>query len=132
MVINKYDSEFVKSCRIAKHQILGGLHLSRPKVEGWSVPVELVSAHENINIESVWDNALLFKEKNKDYITKKRGDQLLHGLWAYLGDMLLKRLKKDPGHVYADIIAETERKLISQEITPNYAATKIMKQIFKE
>jgi LAO/AO transport system kinase len=132
VVVNKYDSEYIKSCRIVKHQILNSLHLSMPKVEGWSVPVELVSAQEEINIGSIWATALIFKEKHRDYIKKKRADQLLYGLWAYLGDMLLKRLKEDPGNVYADLIAKTEKKLITQEITPNFAATSIMNQIFKE
>ena len=132
VVVNKFDSEYRKSCRVVKHQVLGGLHLSRPKVEGWRVPVELVSAHEEINIGSVWKNAMKFKKEHKDYIVQKRGDQLLHGLWAYMGDMLLKRLKGEAGNIYSDIIKNTEKKLVNQEITPNYAASHIMNEIFKK
>ncbi|CAI2372222.1 unnamed protein product [Moneuplotes crassus] len=132
VVINKFDSEYEKSCRVVKHQILGGLHLSRPKVDGWRVPVELVSAHREYNIDSIWRNAMRFKENHKDIITQKRGEQLLHGLWAYMGDMLLKRLKSESGHIYADIIAQNEKRLIKQEITPNAAASNIMSHIFKD
>ena len=132
VVVNKYDSEYVKSCRIVKHQILGGLHLSRPKVDGWTVPVELVSAHQEINIDSVWKNAMLFKDNHKEYIVEKRGKQLLHGLWAYMGDMLIKKLKHETDHKYSDMVLETERRLVNQEITPNYAAAIIVKNIFGE
>ena len=132
VIVNKYDSEFVKSWRIAKFQIQSALHLSRPKVDGWVVPVELVSAHSNINIDSIWDNAMKFKECQKDYIVDKRGKQLLHGLWAYLGDMLLKKLKEDSDHKYANIIQKAESRLVNQEITPNYAASEILRNIFGE
>jgi LAO/AO transport system kinase len=132
VVVNKYDSEYVRSCRIVKHQILSGLHFSRQKVDGWTVPVELVSAHSEINIESIWKNAMKFKDEQKDYIVKKRAEQLLHGLWAYMGDMLIKKLKEDSTHKYADLIAKTEKKLVNQEITPNYAATEILRDIFGE
>lgn len=115
-----------------KHQILGGLHLSRSKVDGWRVPVELVSAHEETNIDSIWKNAMKFKENHKDFIVQKRADQLLHGLWAYMGDMLIKKLKDDTGHKYAEMVAETEKRLVNQEITPNNAASTILKNIFGE
>lgn len=132
VVVNKYDSEYVKSCRIAKFQIQSALHLSRPKIEDWIVPVELVSAQTNINIDSIWDNAMKFKEWQKDYIIDKRGKQLLHGLWAYLGDMLIKKLKEDSDHKYAIAIQKVESRLINQEITPNYAASEIIRTIFGE
>lgn len=132
VVVNKYDSEYVRSCRIVKHQILSGLHFSRQKVDGWNVPVELVSAHKEINVESIWKNAMKFKDEQKDYIVKKRADQLLHGLWAYMGDMLIKKLKDDSTHKYAELIEKTEKRLVNQEITPNYAATAILRDIFGE
>lgn len=132
VVVNKFDSEYEKSCRIVKHQVLGGLHLSRPKIDGWRVPVELVSAHKNLNIDSIWDHSLKFKEDHKDYIISKRADQLKHDLWAYMGDMLIKKLKEESDHKYADIIAKTERRLVEQEITPNNAAREILKSIFGE
>ena len=132
VVVNKYDDEYVKSCRIVKHQILNGLHFSRPKVEGWAVPVELVSAHNEVNIDSIWKNALNFKEKHRDFIIQKRADQLLHGLWAYMGDMLIKKLKEDSDHKYSDMVTKTEKRLINQEITPNNAASEILRNVFGE
>lgn len=132
VVVNKYDSEYEKSCRMTKHQIISGLHFSRPKVPNWTVPVELVSAHNDVNIESIWKHAMVFKDTQRDYIVQKRAKQLLHGLWAYMGDMLIKKLKHETNHIYSDLVAKTEKQLINQEITPNFAAAQILKNIFGE
>ena len=71
--VNKYDEEFKKPCERLKRQIEGALSLTMSKhmystlyphhrkVE-WFCPVELISAKTDHNIESIWTNALKFRE----------------------------------------------------------------------
>lgn len=43
----------------------------------WYTPVELVSAADGLNIESIWEHALDFKQKmGADYIKKRRQEQI--------------------------------------------------------
>jgi hypothetical protein len=47
--------------------------LSRPKHPNWHCPVELVSAEHKINIESIWNHAVNFKEQvGPEYLLKRR------------------------------------------------------------
>jgi len=60
----------------------------------WYTPVELVSAADGLNIESIWEHALDFKQKmGADYIMKRRQEQIQRSLWNYLGDALMKKLR---------------------------------------
>ena len=68
VLVTKYDSEFQKACRGMKMQIEQSLHLSRPKLESWTVPVHMVSSFENINIDKVWEAANKFRSEHELYI----------------------------------------------------------------
>lgn len=57
VVINKYDSEYKKACERLRRSIKSSITLYRNKHINdfnWLPPVELVSAAENINVESIW------------------------------------------------------------------------------
>lgn len=60
IVINKYDGDFKPVCKRLRRVIESSLTLSFRKHEEWAVPVELVSAMENYNMESIWKTALKF------------------------------------------------------------------------
>ena len=57
--INKYDSDYKRVCERLKRVIESSLTLSVPKHTNfeWYAPVELVSARQPFNVESIWNNA---------------------------------------------------------------------------
>ena len=72
VIINKYDQDYKKVCQRLKRVIEGALSLSMSKhhyggegitvapAGNWFCPVELVSAHLNHNVDSIWQRALEF------------------------------------------------------------------------
>jgi LAO/AO transport system kinase len=64
--INKYDDDYKDVCVRLKRQIEGALSLTMSKhmysssSNPWFVPVELISAKENFNIECIWDSCHKF------------------------------------------------------------------------
>ncbi len=63
VVINKYDSDYKKVCERLKRQIEAAMTLSVPKHQDfeWYPSVELVSAKQPLNVESIWKEAIKFR-----------------------------------------------------------------------
>ena len=63
--INKYDSDYKRVCERLKRQIESSMTLSMPKHTDfeWYAPVELVSALQPLNVESIWNHAKKFREE---------------------------------------------------------------------
>lgn len=115
VVINKYDSEYRKVCERLKRQIEGSLSLTIPKYNNdftWYPQVELVSAKLPFNVESIWNHAERFrKEMGPVNLQKRRSDQTRRGMWRFLGDALMKKLKNDyeeHGNIYDKVIRQAE------------------------
>jgi LAO/AO transport system kinase len=112
VVINKYDTEYKRVCERLKRQIESSLTLSIPKHNYddfyWFAPVELVSAKLPLNVESIWSHALKFREEfGQDKLRKRRSDQIKRGMWKFLGEALMTKLKdeyEENGNVYQKII----------------------------
>lgn len=89
----------------------------------WHTPVELISAHENKNVDTIFHHALEMREtmgaKNLELL---RQSQMHRGMWSYLGESLMTELKsayknKKKGssqieNKYADVIVEVETQLL--------------------
>jgi len=70
------------------------------KVE-WHCPVELISAKNNVNISTIWENAEKFREAlGEDNLRLLRQQQMRRGMWNYLGETLMRRLKQPGNHAY--------------------------------
>ncbi len=54
VVVNKFDGDYKPVCRGLKRKLESALTLTRTKHKNWFCPVELTSAEENFNIESIW------------------------------------------------------------------------------
>lgn len=79
VVINKYDSDYKKICERLKRQIESAMTLSMPKHCNeeftWIPPVELVSAKQPFNVESIWNHGERFiKEMGPEYLQKRRSE----------------------------------------------------------
>jgi len=75
IAVNKYDNEFKTTCKALKRKLESALSLTMskhmlgvPSLSGgrlvpskpWHCPVELVSAEEDVNVESIWQQAVDF------------------------------------------------------------------------
>jgi putative protein kinase ArgK-like GTPase of G3E family len=69
---------------------------SLPGDKAWYCPVELVSANENFNVESIWETALKFRDTvGEDYLLERRQQQAQRAMWKYLGQAVMTKLKNE-------------------------------------
>lgn len=139
VVINKYDTEYKKVCERLKRQIESSITLTLPKHNSeeftWYPQVELVSAKQPFNVESIWNQAVRFRDEiGKERLQRRRSDQIRRGMWQYLGDALMKKLKEDygehGGNIYDKIIRQAEDDIIHERISGHEAAMRIINAIF--
>jgi putative protein kinase ArgK-like GTPase of G3E family len=109
-----------------KHQIEGTMHMSRPKIEGWTCPVHMISSQTGHNMDLIWEDTTRFKDTMGDYVREKRKAQLANSLWTYLGPMLTKKLKETP----TPALASLKQELVNQRITPHAAAAGVFNSLF--
>ena len=75
VVINKFDGEYKAVCRGLRRKIQSALSLTRPKHTdfSWHCPVELVSASDDFNVDSIWNTAVEFRETmGEDLLIQRR------------------------------------------------------------
>ena len=112
IVVNKYDGDFKPVCKRVKRVIESSLSLSFRKHPEWQVPVELVSAQENFNLETIWTHAHLFKQTlGEQKIQDRRLSQMREGMWSYLSHILMHRLRhgaQDHTHPVTATVHEVE------------------------
>ena len=90
----------------------------------WHVPVELVSAKENFNIETIMSHSLQFQDQMD--ILSNRKTQLSVSMWNYLGETIMRKLKN--GH--HSFVEEAERDLLAGKIGGHEAAQRIIDHLF--
>lgn len=150
VVINKYDGEYKRICERLKRQIESALTLSMSKhmysdiyqtPVNWATSVELVSAHSNTNVDTIWKYAQQMRatlgERN---LALLRQDQMKRGMWDFLSECLLQELKQAYGdetssdsgrspNKYASVVREVEGRMLRSEIGGHEAAQKILDAI---
>jgi hypothetical protein len=65
---------------------------------------------------------------------ERRSDQIKRGMWRFLGDALMKKLKHDyeeHGNIYEKVIRTAEEDIVDEKISGHEAAMKIMGAIFR-
>lgn len=139
VAINKYDGDYKRPCERLKRQIEGALTLSIPKHQSfeWYAPVELVSARQPFNVEAIWKTAEAFrKAMGEENLRKRRSQQIIRGMWRFLGDAIMKKLRSDyedtRAHRYTELIQQAERDIVEEKVSGHEAAMKIINAIFKE
>lgn len=61
--------------------------------------MELISAHDNHNVHSIWKHALDMREMlGPENLKRLRHDQMHKSMWNFLSDTLLQRLKAEYNH----------------------------------
>ena len=126
VVVTKADGDLKQAAVRAGAEYQGALHLMRPKFDGWSADVCLVSSTEGKGIAEVWADV----ERFRDCLTKsgawdrQRRAQRVAWLWAELREGLLALLADDPR--IAGDLPRLEAAVESGEIAPPAAAKAIL------
>lgn len=125
VVVNKADGDLLAAARRSAADLKGALHLMRPKHKGWTVPVLLVSALEEVGIGEVWEGIGDFRALLGEIGLKAaRQTQALAWMQAALRDGLLAALAADE-----DIAEESQRleaEVAAGRITPPAAAERLL------
>lgn len=98
VVVNKCDGELEAPARRAVADYRHALHLLRPKVTDWQVPVEPVSALEELGIDDVWEQVEAFAG-HLDAIGAQeqlRADQAATWMWDEINEELLASFRRAP------------------------------------
>jgi GTPase len=130
VLINKADGELADHARRAAADYTSALHLARPAVPGWAVPVRAVSALTGGGVDAVWDDIARFRavlEANGAW-TRRRAEQARAALWTEIGDGLTAAFRAAPA--IAARLAETERAVMDGARNPADAARELLALLY--
>ncbi len=130
VVVNKADGDLLPAARRSAADLKAALHLMRPKLKGWTVPVLLVSALEAKGIEEVWQGIGDFRALlGESGLAAARRTQALAWMQAALRDGLLAALAADE-----DIAEESQRlegEVVAGRMTPPAAAERLLARFLR-
>ncbi len=126
VVVTKADGDLKQAAARAGAEYSGALHLMRPKFEGWSAAVRLVSSTQGAGVAEVWSEVEKFREclTNTGAWDRQRRSQRVAWLWAELREGLLALLSDDP-RIAADL-PRLEAAVESGQMAPPEAAKSIL------
>jgi LAO/AO transport system kinase len=127
IVINKCDGNNVERAQVAKNQFANALHLFPIPPSGWTPQVQTCSAMENTNIDKVWKMVIDYADftQKKDYFQQKRAKQAKYWLYETINEQLRNSFYKNPQ--IEILLADYEKRLDLNEISPFVAANKLLK-----
>lgn len=126
IVINKADGDNIDRARLAQAQFRSALHLFPTPPSGWTPEVLTYSGYYELGIAEVWDmidRYFDFVEKN-GYFERRRRDQARYWMYETIDSELRRRFYDDPDR--ADRIAQAERLVLSNRLSPFAAATQLL------
>lgn len=126
IAINKADGDNIKKAEQAKTEFAQALHLFPPKENGWTPPINLCSALENIGLEKIWESILAYVQQTKKsgHFYSKRKEQNKTWFNDHLEDLLKinfyeqKEIKK--------LKPELEQKIAEGRLSPFTAAEELL------
>ncbi|HJQ43858.1 MAG TPA: methylmalonyl Co-A mutase-associated GTPase MeaB [Jatrophihabitantaceae bacterium] len=126
IAVNKADGPHVDEAQRSARELSAALRLLRPSDDAWQTPVVTCSALENVDLDRVWKHVLrhrTYLEERGEFDAKRRA-QLVEWTRAMVRDRLLTRLEAPAVHKVA---AEAEAAVLAGELTPDQAATRIVR-----
>jgi LAO/AO transport system kinase len=127
LIINKADGELRPAAERAAQDYANALHLLRPALADWEVPVLLCSAMTGEGVALIWDHAQKFcaRRRQNGAFAARRAEQALGWLWQEVADELLDRLRRDPDLAAARM--DLEEAVAAGRILPGAAADRLLK-----
>ena len=126
IVINKADGDNVERARLAMAQYRSALHLFPSPPSGWHPEVLTYSGYFELGIDEVWDmidRYFAFVEGN-GYFEERRRQQARYWMFETIDAELRRRFYDDP--LRSGRIAEAERQVLSNRLSPFEAAWKLL------
>lgn len=126
IVINKADGDNVERARLAMAQYRSALHLFPTPPSGWHPEVLTYSGYFELGIGEVWDmidRYFAFVEGN-GYFEERRRQQARYWMFETIDAELRRRFYDDP--LRSGRIAEAERQVLSNRLSPFEAAWKLL------
>ena len=126
IVINKADGDNVERARLAMAQYRSALHLFPTPPSGWHPEVLTYSGYFELGIDEVWDmidRYFAFVEEN-GYFEERRRQQARYWMYETIDAELRRRFYDDP--LRSGRIAEAERQVLSNRLSPFEAAWKLL------
>jgi LAO/AO transport system kinase len=132
VLVNKADGEFVDAARRSVADYASALHMLRPQLAEWEVPVRAVSALEGTGIREVWDDVARFRAavERSGAWSRRRAEQARAALWADIGESLVERFRTAPA--VAAKLASLEEEVGAGTRTPTAAARVLLAAFFAE
>jgi GTPase len=129
-VINKADGDNITQANLARKAYENAVHMFTPQNTSWTPPTLTSSALTGEGIEAVWQKLQNFQSVMQDagILKKNRNEQKKHWLEQILNDELRRRVKHDTKA--NKILADLEKQVIADKITPSQAAEKILQALF--
>ncbi len=126
ILVTKSDGDLAKAATRIAAEYRAALHLLRPAVAGWTVPVLACSALENRGIDAVWAAALRYRAliEGSGALAARRAAQAEAWLWSELREGLVERFKNHPG--VAAKLAAAESGVRAGTISPSAAARSLL------
>ncbi len=126
ILVNKADGELKAAATRAAADYSNALRLFRPRVNGWTVPVESCSAVEGRGIAEAWVQVEKFRRRftRDGSIARRRGAQARAWLWNEIREGLSAALMSDPS--VADRVRELESGVVSGNVAVADAAAEVV------
>lgn len=98
IAINKADGPMAAIAKRAKREHENALHYSRQRIEGWSVPVVLMSALEQTGLTGLWEAV---KDHHRfmsahGFFDQRRAEQRTQWMWHHIQTQLLAQFHSHP------------------------------------
>ncbi len=131
IAINKCDGDNVEAARLAASQFRNALHLFPPTPSGWVPEVVTYSGYFEYDIDKVWDmidRYFAYTEGN-GYFERKRHQQARYWMMETIDDRLRSSCYHQPE--VAARMAECERRVLDNELSPFMAAQEVLGLYFR-
>lgn len=126
VLVNKADGELQAAATRAAADYSNALRLFKPRVRGWTVPVETCSAREGKGIAEAWQQVESFRNRftQDGSIGRRRGEQARAWLWNEIREGLSAALMSD--RAIAERVRVLESGVVSGEIAVADAASEVV------
>ena len=131
VLVNKADGELEPAAGRAAAEYANALRLFRPRISGWTVPVDTCSALTGKGIAGAWSQVERFRDRftATGEIAARRAAQAREWMWSEIRDLLTESFAESS--VVQARLAELEDAVVTGAISPTQAAREVVDQFLR-
>jgi len=132
IIVTKCDGDLAKPATRIAGDYRAAIHLLRPRVADWAVPVLTCSALEGKGIDAVWTSVSRYRDlmELSGGLAARRAAQAESWLWNELREGLIERFRAQPG--VAARLAATEAEVKAGGVSPAVAARALLDEFARK